>query len=787
MQYGYFDDDHAEYVITRPDTPTPWINYLGFGKFGSIISQCAGGYCFDRDPRNRRVTRYRYNAVPVDQPGRYLYLRDKHSGAYWSASWQPVKASLDHFECRHGLGYTRIQARKNGVESEVCFFVPDGAAAELWNLKLRCDRPCTLQVFTYVEFCHYDAVQDQEDVDWVQQIGQGRFKDQTILFYNPMENGFSYFWTDSLVKSFDTGRDNFVGPYRDLGNPIALERGTCSNQETYRGNTVGCFEIEVNLLPGQDCEINFMLGVEDKKTTISKSIRRFGNPKGRTEAWKALNDYWTGFRSNQIVHTPDADMNRMLNIWNQYQCKCTFNWSRFVSLYQLGIRRGMGTRDSAQDCLGVMHTMAPDTRFLMVNLLKCQFPEGDAHHQYYPLTGQGDSHGYSDDHLWIILSVCQYLKETGDFSFLKEKITYAKRPPDATLKGVPRGKKTSDTVLGHLEQAIAFSLKNVGPHGITKAGFADWNDTINLDQGKGKAESVFSAMLLGAVILELIGLYEFIKKSRQASALRAQHRKLSATINKHCWDGAWYVRAWDDTGRVLGSKKSEKGKIFINTQSWAVLGATASTERGRQALQSAHDQCNTQEGVLLCYPSYTEFDPSKGGVSTYPPGAKENGGIFLHSNPWLMIAHTQLGDGDRAYQYYRQILPCHRNADRYEVEPYVYCQNILGKEHPQHGLGRNSWLTGTAAWNYVAATQYILGIRPGYAGLQVKPVLPSAWNGFDIERVYRGTRYVISVRKPAGKSAQRVANMRVDGKLISGTVIPPSKKKRVQVDVDLAE
>ncbi|NLN64004.1 MAG: glycosyl transferase, partial [Clostridiaceae bacterium] len=481
------------------------------------------------------------------------------------------------------------------------------------------------------------------------------------------------------------------------------------------------------------------------KTTIRDEIREYLNCRAANEALLRLKKHWNSYLGKLQVETPDEEMNLFINTWNQYQCKTTFNWSRFVSLYQLGLGRGMGIRDSAQDTLGVMHTIPGEARDLIRKLLKCQYTDGRIYHLFFPLTGEGGVGDapvkkfdwYSDDHLWLALAVNAYIKETGDFDFLDEKVLY-------------NDKTTLDTVWEHLDKALCFTNTWKGPHGLALAGRADWNDTLNLDTGKGIAESVFTSMLYCRAALEMLELAKYLKKDEAAVRYRGMYEEMKKAIQDTCWDGDWYVRAFDDNGKVIGSKMNEFGKIFINSQTWAVLGHVAEGEFSRKCLDAVYKHLNSEYGIVKLFPGFISYDADMGGITTYIPGTKENGGIFVHTNPWAMVAEAMEGNGNRAYQYYRQVLPARRNkeADLLEVEPYVYCQNILGKEHPQFGIGRNSWLSGAAAWNMVASSQYILGIRPRYEGLEIDPCIPSDWDGFRARREFRGAVYHIEVRNP---------------------------------------
>jgi cellobiose phosphorylase len=776
MKYGYFDEGAREYVVTRPDTPTPWINYIGSGKYGGIVSNTGGGYSFHKDPQNRRITRYRYNSIPMDRPGRYIYIRDAATGEYWNPGYQPSARKLDSYSCRHGMGYTVLEGEYKGIAADVTYFVPDDRDFEIWLLRVKNQTSVTkkLQIFSYAEFCFWDAILDQQNVDWAQQINQCRYDNGIISWYpHYISNNASFFATGAEVSSYDTNLETFIGKYHSESNPVAVEQGACSNSISLRTNGVGAFCNEMTLAGGQAEEIVFILGYAENRSDIRKSIEVYLDPGEARKALERLNSYWEGYTGKLRVDTPDRDMNLFVNVWNQYQCKTTFNWSRFVSLYQLGLGRGMGIRDSAQDTLGVMHTIPDQAKDLIIKLLQCQYTDGRAYHLFFPLTGEGGVGDapvkkfdwYSDDHLWLILAVNAYIKETGDFAFLDQQVLY-------------NDKKTAATVWEHLVKALEFTDNWKGPHNIALAGRADWNDTLNLDTGKGIAESVFTSMLFCRAAIEMIELSDYLGRKDDGVRFNGMYIQMKNAINETCWDGEWYVRAFDDESRPLGSKENSFGKIFINSQSWAVLGKVSDDERTRKCLDSINEHLNSKYGIVAMYPAYTQYDDTKGGITTYPPGAKENGGIFCHTNPWVMIAEIMMGNGERAFEYYKQILPARRNneADHLEVEPYVYPQNILGKEHPQFGIGRNSWLSGTAAWNMVASSQYILGIRPGYDCLTVDPCIPSSWDGFRAMRVFRGAEYDIEVKNPAHVSGG-VKKITVNGAVVDRITVQPEGSK----------
>jgi cellobiose phosphorylase len=795
-RYGYFDEISGEYVITRPDTPTPWINYLGKGYYGGIISNTAGGYSFDSDPKNRRVTRYRYNAIPIDQPGRYVYLRDQDSGSYWSPTWQPIpERNLAAYECRHGPGYTRIISRYKGIHSELLYFVPpcsnlnsslkehEEIACELWVLHLRntSRRLRLLRSFSYVEFSMWNADADLNNLDWGQHVLHSQVE-KGIIYVGTTFRPTTTFFASSLPPiGFDTDREVFIGRYHNLSNPVVVEYGKPNNSQTARGNNVGVLCHEIRLNPGEEKEIIYILGVTDVPEQVSLLVARYQKAENMRMAFTAQKADWDMYLSNFQVETPDVRMNAMLNVWNQIQCRATLFWSRFASAYETGLSRGMGTRDSAQDTLAVAQNAPERVRQNLSTLWKLQFRDGHTWHQVFPLTGEGGvglaaeypekPQWFCDDHLWLLIAVCAYLRETGDFSYLDERIPYADGG--------------NDPVWGHMQRAVDFTMANRGPQGLPRLGFSDWDDTMNLDHGSGKAESVMAAQQFCRTMLDLAELCDHLGKVDNGRQYRMLHKEMAEVINRVAWDGEWYTRAFDDKGKPVGVRAGEHHKIGLNTQTWAVIGECAPEDRASQAMKSAHAWLNSPIGLAILAPAYTHGDPRVGGTTTYPPGAKENGGIFCHTNTWAIIAAARLGWNKLAYQYYQQIMPLARSdSDIFKVEPYVYCGNICGPEHPQFGYGRNSWLSGTASWSYVAGTQWILGIRPTFKGLQVAPVIPEDWTGFKARRIFRGVTYQIKVERAGSGNSN---SLMVDGIPIEGDVVPfpPEGTKEVQVGVVL--
>jgi cellobiose phosphorylase len=769
--YGYYDAAAREYVITRPDTPTPWINYLGAGRYGGIISNTGGGYSFDRDPRYRRVTRYRYNGVPADQPGRYVYLRDMETGSYWSATWQPVPTCRpEHYECRHGPGYTRIHAVREGIASSLLYFVPpdEDTCGEVWVLRIRNVRPtaCRLRSFSYVEFGYWDAMVDQQNLDWGMHIVHSTQHDGTILVSTQFRPTTSFFSSNAPLVGYDTDREVFLGHCRDLSNPEVVERGRPANEESPRGNSIGSLCHELLLEPGEEREIIYLMGVSEEREQTAAFLARYRDPTRTEAAFQALHANWESYLAPLAVETPDAAVNAMVNTWNPVQCRTTFYWSRFASIYETGLGRGLGTRDTAQDTLGLVHAIPEEVRARLLQVWALQFRDGHTWHQYYPLSGEGgpglaaeypeSPQWFCDDHLWAIIATVAYLRETGDLALLEERAPYQDGG--------------EDTVWEHVQRAVAFTLEHRGPHGLPRLGFADWNDTMNLDYGSGRAESVWCAEQFCRTMLDLAELCDFAGTTAEAARFRALHQEMAAAVQRCAWDGRWYARAYDDAGRPLGIAGESEQRISLNPQSWAVIGEIGEPARLTQAMEAAHATLNTPHGFALMWPAYRSGSQRVRGTATFPPGAKENGGIFCHAHAWAIIAAVRLGWAERALAYYHQIVPLARDdAEHAAVEPYVYCQNICGPEHPQFGRGRNSWLTGTAAWTYVAATQHILGIRPTYTGLQIAPCIPAAWEGFSARRAFRGVMYHITVQR-AGPGDS--VSLEVDGRPIAGHVVP---------------
>jgi cellobiose phosphorylase len=800
MRYGYFDDEHCEYVITRPDTPLPWINYLGTDAYFGIISNTAGGYSCYRDARLRRITRYRYNNVPSDAGGRYIYLRDNGTGDYWSPSWQPTQRDLDSYECRHGLSYTTIASARLGISAETLYFVPLGETLEVWRLTVRNERaaPADLSVFSSAEFCLWDAQDDATNFQRNYSTGEVEVADGVIYHkteYRERRNHFAYFACSEPVAGFDTQREAFLGPYRGWDRPLAVERGASSQSVAHGWAPHGSHHVRFTLAAGEAREVIFLLGYwenpEDQKFNppgsgiINKAlvrpvIDRWLRSATVADGFRRLQESWASVRSVLRVAVPDTDTDRMVNIWNPYQCLVTFNMSRSVSLFESGISRGVGFRDSCQDLLGIA-AMAPGlARTRILDLAATQLASGGAYHQYQPLTKRGNDaigSGFNDDPLWLIVGVAAYLKETGDTAILDELVPYA----DQDGAAVP--------LLAHLERSFQYTLERLGPHGLPLIGRADWNDCLNLNcfsdtPGEsfqttenipgGRAESVFIAGLFVLAARELAGIAWLRGLAGDASRYDAAANEMAGAVVAHGWDGRWFRRAYAHSGQAVGSAENAEGQIFLEPQGMCVMsGIGIANGMAAKALSSVAEHLATSHGIMLLHPPYSRYHRELGEISSYPPGYKENGSIFCHVNPWVMIAETMTGDGDAAFGYYRRINPSAREeiSDVHQCEPYVYAQMIAGKEAPSHGEAKNSWLTGTAAWNFVAITQWILGIRPELDGLRIDPVLPAAWPGFTATRRFRGATYKITVRNPKHVRG-RAARVLVDGRQIQGTLVP---------------
>ncbi len=810
MSYGYFDDAQREYVITRPDTPLPWLNYLGNEAYFGIISNTAGGYSFYRDARLRRLTRYRYNNAPRDIGGRYLYLRDNVSGSYWSPTWQPTLTHLADYTCRHGMGYTTIQSTNSAITAQVRYFVPQGANLEVWQLTVTNHRPAAadLSLFSFVEFNLWDANDDMTNFQRNFSIGEVEVEDGVIYHkteYRERRDHFAYFACSEPLAGFDTSRDEFLGVYRGFDKPQVVEKGESRNSIAHGWAPVGSHHVKLALAPGETRVINFVLGYHENprdqkweslgvinKRTVKPIIAQYLQSETIDAAFARLRDYWDSVLGVLQVETPDVHTNRMVNIWNAYQCMVTFNMSRSASGYESGIGRGMGFRDSNQDLLGFVHMIPERARERILDIASTQFENGGAYHQYQPLTKRGNNavgSNFNDDPLWLVLGVAAYIKESGDWAFLDVPVPFDNKPG------------TEQPLLEHLRRSVQYTLDRIGPHGLPLIGRADWNDCLNLNTFSDEpgesfqtttnkdgavAESVFIAGLFGVAAKEMADIVESLGDAAAAARYRAEADRMDDVVKAQGWDGSWFLRAYNHFGEKVGSNECPEGKIFIEPQGMCIMaGMGVNDGRAQQALDSVREHLATPHGIVLQQPAYSTYHLELGEISSYPPGYKENAGIFCHTNPWIMIAEAIVGSGDRAHDYYSRINPSAREhlSELHRCEPYVYAQMIAGKDAPTHGEAKNSWLTGTAAYNYVAITQWILGIRPTLNGLQIAPVVPASWQEFRAVRAYRGVTYHIHVKR---EGAGNTVSLNVDGSPVNGNIVPLiTDRESCEVEVTL--
>lgn len=791
-QYGHFDDAHREYVITNPKTPFPWINYLGNEDFFGLISNTAGGYDFYKDAKFRRITRYRYNSVPMDNGGRYFYIKD--GDVVWNPGWKPCKTKLEQYECRHGLNYTRITGEKNGLRVSVLHFVPLGVKAEIQRMTISNVSKETkqLKVFSYTEWCLWNAATDGENFQRNLSTGEVEVEqnDQFTALYHKTEykerrDHYAYYAVNCAVAGYDTDRETFVGLYNDLSEPEAVLSGSCRNSIAHGWSPIASHEIVVELAPNESKDLIFLLGYEENaqeekfgtwngeltslgerdhhvinKVRAHEVIERFATVEAVEEAFAELCGLWDELLSKYQVESSDDRLNRMVDIWNQYQCMVTFCMSRSASFFESGIGRGMGFRDSNQDLVGFVHQIPARARQRIIDIASTQFSDGGCYHQYQPLTKRGNNDiggGFNDDPMWLIFGTTAYIRETGDYSILDEMV-----PWDNEV-----GSEVS--MMEHLRVSFDHVVNNLGPHGLPLIGRADWNDCLNLNcfsmdpnesfQTTGnrtegsKAESLMIAGLFVYCGREYVELCRTLGMAEEVTRALAHIDAMCQAVEAHGWDGEWYLRAYDFYGHKIGSSDNEEGKIFIESQGWCAM-ARIGEDKGmpEKALDSASKWLDSEHGMVLNYPAYTRYHLEMGEQSTYPAGYKENGGIFCHNNPWVMIAQTAAGRGNDAWELYRKIAPAWiEDHDLHKVEPYVYCQMVAGKEAAKPGEGKNSWLTGTAAWNWLTISQHILGIRPTYEGLVVAPCIPSDLKEYTVRRKWRDAEYVITVKNPHGK------------------------------------
>ena len=796
IKYGYFDDANREYVITTPKTPLPWINYLGNKDFFSLISNTMGGYTFYKDAKLLRITRYRYNNVPYDNNGKYFFIKD--GDTIWNPGWQPVRTELDAYECRHGMGYSQFKSSKNDVEATVVSFVPLNDTCEVMKVSLtnNADAAKDLKLFSYVEWCLWNADDDERNFQRNLSTGEVEVVGSTIFHkteYRERRNHYAVFSVNKDVNGFDTARDQFLGFYNGPDHPDAVINGACTNSMASGWSPIAAHQLNVSLAPNETQTFIFVLGyIENpdddkwesygviKKDKAWAMLDRYKTVDQVDAKLAELKDFWTDLLSNYHVETKDEKVNRMVNIWNQYQCMVTFNFSRSASYYESGIGRGMGFRDSNQDLLGFVHMIPDRARERIIDIASTQFENGSAYHQYQPLTKKGNSDigsGFNDDPLWLIAGTSAYVRETGDTSILEEMVPFDN---DAS-KAQP--------LLEHLKRSFDYIVTHKGPHNLPLIGRADWNDCLNLNcfsahpgesfqtfgPSEGPvAESVFIAGMFVKYGQEYADLCELMGDKAETDRARAEVAKMNEAVLQDGWDGEWFIRAYDAYSNKVGSHECEEGQIYIEPQGFCVMAGIGVKEGlAQKAMNSVEERLDTKYGIMILQPAYTRYHLELGEVSSYPPGYKENGGIFCHNNPWVSIAETVVGDGNRAFEIYKKTCPAYIEdiSEIHCTEPYVYSQMVAGRDAKFFGQGKNSWLTGTAAWTFTDISQYILGIYPTLNGLSVDPCTPEGFGDFSVTRKYRGVKYNIQVNNP-NNVQKGVVSMTVNGKPVEGHVIP---------------
>ena len=800
-RYGHFDDEHREYVITDPKTPWPWINYLGNEDFFSLISNTAGGYSFYKDAKFRRLTRYRYNSVPMDNGGRYFYLKD--GDTIWNPGWKPCKTPLDFYECRHGMNYTRITGRKNAVEASVLFFVPLHTWGEVQKLTLQNlgTETKTLKLFSFQEWCLWNAATDMENFQRNFSTGEVEVEGSVIYHkteYRERRNHYAFYSVNASIDGYDTDRETFVGLYNEFAEPEAVVEGRARNSFAHGWSPIASHYIEVTLAPGESRDFVFLLGYvenapEEKfagKQTINKEkalrmIADFDTTAKVDRAFDELKAYWDSLLSVFTLKSGNAKLDRMVNIWNQYQCMITFCMSRSASFFESGIGRGMGFRDSNQDLVGFVHQIPERARARIIDIASTQFPDGGCYHQYQPLSKRGNNDiggGFNDDPCWLIFGTVAYIKETGDFSILDEMVPFDNHPGSEV------------TLFEHLKVSMNHVLNNLGPHGLPLIGRADWNDSLNLNcfswdpnesfqttENKSEGSKAESLMIAGLFVVtgkDYVELCRHLGKHEEAERMAQAVSDMEEAVKKHGWDGNWFLRAYDFFGNKIGSHENEEGKIFIESQGWCTM-AGIGLEDGfvDKALDSVKERMECEHGIVLNNPAYTTYHVEMGELSSYPEGYKENAGIFCHNNPWVIIGETVAGRGDDAWSHYTKILPSYveeKYQTLHKVEPYVNCQMVAGKDAARPGEGKNSWLTGTAAWMWYTVSEFILGIKPSYDGLTIDPCLPTSAKEYEVCRKFRGAEYIIKVKNPKGVN-KGVRSLLLDGERMEGNTVPFSE------------
>ncbi len=788
MKYGYFSKDGKEFIITNVKTPTPWINYIYNENYFATISNNSGGISYFKNPLHGRITRYRINDVPPDRPGKYIYVKDNDTKEIWSLSWQPVGKNPESYKAIHGFGYTKIESKINDIESSVLYFVPLDDNREIWKATVtnKSNKKRHLSLFGYVEFAlghglidiinqcddqHFNRVFFDKKTNsifatktyWVTQSSGTQQQE------NQEWDQWAYFTVNQPVVNYETLRERFIGLYRNENNPEAIETGILSNKDTDFGNTVGALQIDIELEAGETKDIIFSLGVipknefEEKKNLLPSLFN------DKDVISRALNDIkikWDNFFAYTSAESPDSEVNVFMNYWIPYQAKVAFDIGRVASFYYWGISRGFGFRDTSQDVIAVTISQPQKAKERILFLARQMFSDGRAYHHFYNEDGHGELTKHCDDPVWFILAVTDYIKETGDLSILDEVAPFADNK--------------EGNILEHLFAVVNFVKNNLAKHNLPVFGRGDWNDTLDYIGGDDGGESVWGAMFYVAMLNKLIELLTNLRiYDNQVEKLRDL---ISKSIDQHCWDGEWYIRAFGANDIKIGSKENKYGKIFINTQSWPVLANLPDKERLISALDSAKKHLDSEFGPKICAPAFREIDPNIGLITRCVAGKKENAAVFNHPNTWLIQAECMMGRGNQAFEYFKNLLPNRIDSDIYQAEPYVYSQYITSDEHESGGKASHSWQTGTASWMYRIAFDYILGVRATYQGLLVDPVIPSSWKNFKVERIFRGTKYIIEVENP-NSIEHGLSSINVDGIDIEKNILPISKKEVCYVKI----
>jgi len=803
-KYGHFSKDRMEFVITRPDTPAPWVNYLSNGRYHALISNTGGGFSFYRSPKDSRITRWRYNGLPVDRPGKYIYIRNRKTGTYWSPTWQPTATALDGYECRHGLYYTRFRSEYDQIRLELTYFVPEDDL-ELWRISLtNLDSEVKqLDIFAYTELCLGHAL-----VDLINQPNDQHFNDvhfdrdheillaskrywvtysgPTVKQSNQAWDRYVFFSSSLPVSHWDGSKNLFVGRWRSESNPLAVEQGHCTNSEITTGDAVTALQMPLEIKSGSTSEFVILLGVvqrTDVLTAAPEIVNKYRDLDTVDRELDLLRSNWHDYLRHIHIDTPDEDMNTFINVWNQYQTSVTFRFSRDASYYHGGLLFGRGFRDSCQDLMGPVIARSSWAKERILEMCGYQFANGSTYHLYYPVTGGGERTGHTDTPLWLPLAVITYLKETGDFDLLRIE------------KPFQDGGNAS--VLEHLYAAIDYTLANLTDRHLAKFGPGDWNDTLDYLGREGRGESVWVTMFLCYILRETTELCVYIGDQEKADIYRQRYEMIADAVNTHCWDGKWYIRGTNDSGEKIGSSSNAEGKIFLNTQTWAVISGVATGERACQCMKSVNIHLETAKGPKILHPAYSKIDANIGLATRCVPGKKENGAVFNHPVSWAVIAECLLGHGNRAFEIYKKALPNNPviDIDRYETEPYVYSEYVTSPDHPTFGQASHSWLTGSSVWMLRGTFDYILGVRPAYAGLLIDPCLPEHFKQVQVKRIFRGKQYLLTIENPQGLQRGQVS-IEVNGRSIPGNLIDLTddnlkkiihKKVNVHVTVKLAE